>query len=111
MYAPPELLPSFIVRVPAVRLVVVADASIDSLLFPALSVVFVFTLYTLFVVNPVNVFADCQLDQLLPLYSAYCTLAIPDKASVCLLLTVIELVVVLTPGAIVVGAVLSIFIV
>ena len=41
----------------------------------------------------------------------YDKLAIPDKASVCLFVTVIEFVVTVTVGAVFVGAVLSIFIV
>ena len=93
VYAAPLAFVCFNVKLPAVKLLVVTLNSADSDEFPALSVVFVFTLYVLLVVNPLNTFDDCQLHQLLPLYIAYCVLDTPDKASVCLFVTVIEFVV------------------
>ena len=111
VYTSPFASVCFNVKLPAVNSFVVMLSSADSDEFPALSVVFVFTLYVLFVVKLLNTFDVCHADQVLPVFNAYCVLAIPDKASVCLFVTVIEFVVTVTVGAVFVGAVLSIFIV
>lgn len=93
VYASPFASVCFNVKLPAVKLFVVTLSSADSDEFPALSVVFVFTLYVLFVVKLLNTFDVCHADQVLPVFNAYCILAIPDKASVCLFVTVIDFVV------------------
>ena len=98
-------------NVGAVRFLVDMLSSVDSDEFPALSLTFVFTLYDVLYVTPVNSFDVCHADHAPFLYIAYCFVDafIPDKLSVCLNVTVILLVVAVAVGAASVGAVLSIF--
>ena len=98
-------------NVGAVRFLVDMLSSVDSDEFPALSLTFVFTLYGVLYVSPVNSFDVCHADHAPFLYIAYCFVDafIPDKLSVCLNVAVMLLVVAVAIGATSVGAVLSIF--